>query len=62
MEPSLKVIKRFSCSTQLTMIFILLVNVKMPTSVGIPNFITMYQDKRVILMQKKLLFFGIIIF
>ena len=60
MEPSHKVIDVFHA--QLSMIFILLVNVKMPKSVGIPKFITMYQDKRVILMQEKLLFFGIMIF
>ena len=30
----LKIIKLFSCSTQLSMTFILLINVKMPTIVG----------------------------
>ena len=33
--PCQKVIKLFSCSTQLSTIFILLINVKMPTIVGI---------------------------
>ena len=35
-----EVIKLFSCSTQLSMILILLINVKMPTSVGILSFIS----------------------
>ena len=37
----LKVIKLFSCSTQLSTKFILLINVKMPTIVGILTFISM---------------------
>ena len=37
----LEVIKLFSCSTQLNMEFILLINVKMPTIVGILTFISM---------------------
>ena len=36
-----KVIKHFSCSTQLSTNFILLINVKMPTIVGILTFISM---------------------
>ena len=32
-----EVIKLFSCSTQFSMKFVLLINVKMPTSVGILN-------------------------
>ena len=39
-KPGLKVIKLFSCSTQLSMKFILLINVKMPTIVGILTFIS----------------------
>ena len=39
--PSLEVIKLFSCSTQLSMKFILLINVKMSTIVGILTFISM---------------------
>ena len=35
------VIKLFSCSTQLSTKFILLINVKMPTIVGILTFISM---------------------
>ena len=35
-----KVIKRFSCSAQLRLKFILLINVKMPTIVGILTFIS----------------------
>ena len=36
-----KVIKLFSCSTQLSTKFILLINVKIPTIVGILTFISM---------------------
>ena len=36
-----EVIKLFSCSTQLSTKFILLINVKMPTIVGILTFISM---------------------
>ena len=39
-DPGLKVIKLFPCSTQLPMKFILLINVKMPTIVGILTFIS----------------------
>ena len=35
-----KVIKLFSCSAQLRLKFILLINVKMPTNVGILTFIS----------------------
>ena len=38
--PVLKVIKLFSCSAQLRLKFILLINVKMPTIVGILTFIS----------------------
>ena len=37
--PGPDVIKDFSCSTQLSMNFILLINVKIPTTVGILTFI-----------------------
>ena len=40
-KPGPEVIKLFSCSTQLRMKFILLINVKMPTIVGILTFISM---------------------
>ena len=36
-----EVIKPFSCSTQLSMKFIMLINVKMPTIVGILTFLSM---------------------
>ena len=39
-SPGLEVIKCFSSSTQLSMKFILLINVKMPTTVGILTFIS----------------------
>ena len=35
-----EVIKLFSCSTQLSMKFFLLINVKMPTAVGILTFMS----------------------
>ena len=37
----LEVIKLFSCPTQLKIKFIILINVKMPTIVGISTFISM---------------------
>ena len=40
MRPGPEVIKRFSCSTQLSMEFFLLINVKMPTVVGILTFMS----------------------
>ena len=40
-KPGLEVIKHFSCSTQLSTALILLINVKMPTIVGIFTFISM---------------------
>ena len=39
-RPGLKVIKLFPCLTQLSMKFIMLINVKMPTIVGILIFIS----------------------
>ena len=39
--PGPVVIKLFSCSTQLNMMFIIVINVKMPTIVGILTFISM---------------------
>ena len=41
MNPGPEVIKLFSCSTQLSIKFIMLINVKMPTIVGILTFISM---------------------
>ena len=40
-QRQIKVIKLFSCSTKLSTTFILLINVKMPTIVGILTFISM---------------------
>ena len=40
-RPGAKVIKNFPCSTQLSTKMILLINVKMPTVVGILTFISM---------------------
>ena len=40
-QPGPEVIKHFSCPTQLSTKFILLINVKMPTIVGILSFISM---------------------
>ena len=37
-HPGPEVIKLYSCSTQLSMKFFLLINVKMPTNVGILTF------------------------
>ena len=39
-DPGPQVIKLFSCSTQLSTKFILVINVKMPTTVGILTFIS----------------------
>ena len=39
-RPSPEVIKHFSCSTQLSMNYILLINLQMPTIVGILTFIS----------------------
>ena len=39
-QPGPEVIKLFSCSTELSSKFILLINVKMPTMVGIFSFIS----------------------
>ena len=41
LSPGLKVIKLFSCSTQLSTKFTMLINVKMLTIVGILTFISM---------------------
>ena len=43
-RPGPKVIKLFSCSTQLRLKFILLINVKMPSIVGILTFISRIND------------------
>ena len=38
--PGPKVLKKYSCSTPLSMKFFLLINVKMPTTVGILTFMS----------------------
>ena len=50
----LQVIKHFSCSTQLSMKFIMLIHVKMPTIVGILTFISMINT-----MSEKSLYFSV---
>ena len=40
LSPGPEVIKKFPCSTQLSMNFILLIDIKMPTIVGILTFIS----------------------
>ena len=40
LDPDPKIIKRFSCSSQMSLKFIRLKNVKMPTIVGILTFIS----------------------
>ena len=54
------IIKLFSCSTQLSMIFFLLINVKMPTIVGILTFIS-GKNSIICLSEPKSDFFNIII-
>ena len=60
--PSPEVIKLFSCSTQLNTKFILLINVKMPTIVGILTFISMIKQHLRGLKQFTSLFVGIPVF
>ena len=55
--------KRFSYSTQLSTTFILLINVKMPTSVGILTFISMINTTVLRdLKQETSLFLDILVF
>ena len=56
------VIKLFSCSTQLSTKFILLINVKMPTIVGILTFISMIIQHLRDLKQEMSSFVGILVF
>ena len=55
----LEVIKLFSCSTQLGLKFIILINVKI---VGILTFISMIIQHLRVLKQEVSLFFGILVF
>ena len=56
-----KVIKLFSYSTQLSIKFILLINIKMPTNVGILTCISMINTIYERLKAKKSLFVGILV-
>ena len=61
-RPGLKVIKLFSCSTQLSTKFIMLINVKMPTIVGILTFISMINTTSESLKASKVFIFSHFIF
>ena len=52
----------FSCSTKLSMKLIILINVKMPTMVGILTFISMLNATNKVWKQNRLLLFGILVF
>ena len=54
--------KLFSCSIQLSVEFILLINVKMPTFVGILSFISMVNKPLRDLKQETFSFVGILVF
>ena len=56
-KPGPEIIKLFSCSTQLSMKFILLKSVKMPTIVGILTFISMINIPSKCFKQDKLVIF-----
>ena len=64
-SPGPEVINFFSystCSTQFSTKFILLINVKMPTIVGILTFISMINATSERLKQETSLFVGILVF
>ena len=61
-EPGPEVIKLFKNSTQLSRKFILLLNVKMPTIVGILTFISMINTTPERLIARNFLFVGILVF
>ena len=56
-KPGPEVIKLFSCSTQLSMKFIMLINNKMPTIVGILIFMNMISTTSEILKGRKIFIF-----
>ena len=56
-DPGPQVIKLFSCSTQLSMKFIMLINVKMPTIVGILIFMSKINTTSEHLKARKVLIF-----
>ena len=60
-DPGPEVIKLFSYSTQLSTKFILLINVKMPTIVGILTFMCMINTRLRDLKQETYLFVGILV-
>ena len=60
--PGPEVIKLFSCSTQLSIIFFLLINVKMPTIVGILTFMSGKNNILGLAEPKKAEFLDIFIF
>ena len=60
--PGLEVIKLFSNSTQLSMKFIMLIKVKMPTIVGILTFISMINTAAEEFESKKQSIFSILFF
>ena len=63
MNPGPEVIKKlFPCSTQLSMKFILLINVKMPTIVDILTFISMINTTSERLKARNFFMFGILVF
>ena len=57
MKPGPEVIKLFPCSTQLSKKFIMLINVKMPTVVGILTFISMINTASESLKARKISIF-----
>ena len=59
--PGLEVIKRFSCSTQLSTKFNLLVNVKMPIIVSILTFISRINTNSERLRANTSIFVGILV-
>ena len=60
--PGSEVIKCCSCSTQVSMKFIMLMNVKMPTIVGILTFISMINTTSESLKARKVFIFSILTF
>ena len=61
-KSGIEVTKLFSCSTQLSMKFILLINFKMPTILGILTFISGINAAFNDLKQEKYLFFSISVY
>ena len=61
-KPGPEIIKLFPCSTQLSTKYILLINVKMPTIVGILTFISMIIQNLRDLMRGTSSFVGILVF